>query len=306
MTSSTSSTGFRPAGNIFGLDLSQLFDDEETEQGLEGFQPAFTIEQSFQGRSPSTLGYKGPMVPPTKTIFSLEPKETSSSTTDTSGGGSGGGTQQQAPTSVSVAQPAMMMAPPPPPDRTLRSFIGQGGGGADPLGPYVGAQAIGGALTYGYTPEEIQAKARAENLQFGPNAAVTLGLGDTTSYVGALGTEGFLGEEAVKGMQAAGLSDAAIKDLAKRQGQQFGTKAAKRLNYTPDVSSPHGYSGYQTYSGSDAGSYANPVYASASPGSVGAAAIDRMAAAQGISQQQAAQQAVAQGYSLGDAAKAYL
>lgn len=301
----SSSTTSRPpyAGTLFGIDLADLFDDEgEVKEGFEGFEPSFTVEQQYQGRSPSTMTYKTPFVPPTTTIFSLTPKTTTTTAEKTTTGDTTPQTQQPLTAQMSSA----VMAPPQKVlDRELRSFIGLGGYG-DPNKNIIGAAGIGAAREYGYSNDQIMQKAAQENIKFGADAATTLGIGDTTSYVGPRGEAGYLGQEAVQAMRAQGLSDSAIKELAKQQGQQFGPQASRTLGYKPKVASPRGYSGYQTYTGSDAGSYANPTYASQSPGSVGAAAIDRMAAAQGISQQQAAQQAVAQGYQLGDLARGYL
>lgn len=293
------------AGTMFGIDLMDLFEEDgATKQGFEGFEPSLTIEQQYQGRSPSTMTYKTPFAPPTTAIFSLTPKDTgtSSEAKPTTGSTSSAGSTapaQEMPSMAAAAAPQQLL------DRTLKSFINLGGYG-DPTKEVIGAKGIGSAMQYGYSPDQIQAMAKQEGVKFGPDAATSLGLGDMSSYIGSLGQEGFLGQSAVDEARGMGLTDEAIKELAKQQNLQFGPTASRSVGYKPKVSSPTGYSGYQTYSGSDAGSYANPTYASQSPGSVGAAAIDRMAAAQGISQQQAAQQAVAQGYQLGDLARGYL
>lgn len=62
MTDSYKGRGkLRPAGMLFGLDLSKLFQDEEgSSGGLEGFQPITRTTTFNKGRSPSTLTYKAP------------------------------------------------------------------------------------------------------------------------------------------------------------------------------------------------------------------------------------------------------
>jgi len=67
---------FRKAGQLFGLDLAGLFDDEEGEgSGIpEGFAPAFKVTSQLKGRSPGTLSYKAPTTPARTAEFSLGPK----------------------------------------------------------------------------------------------------------------------------------------------------------------------------------------------------------------------------------------
>ena len=65
----------RRAGDMFGLDLASLFDDdaegEEGTSGFEGFTPEFAIRSQRIGRSPSTLRYKAPLTQPGEAIFKL-------------------------------------------------------------------------------------------------------------------------------------------------------------------------------------------------------------------------------------------
>lgn len=67
---------FRKAGNMFGLDLAGLFEDEEEGSGSipEGFAPAFKITSQLKGRSPGTLAYKATKTPSRTAEFSLGPK----------------------------------------------------------------------------------------------------------------------------------------------------------------------------------------------------------------------------------------
>jgi hypothetical protein len=65
----------RRAGDMFGIDLASLFDDdaegEEGTSGFEGFTPEFAIRSQRIGRSPSTLRYKAPLTQPGEAIFKL-------------------------------------------------------------------------------------------------------------------------------------------------------------------------------------------------------------------------------------------
>ena len=68
----------RKAGNIFGLDLAGLFDEEgETTEGFEGFAPTFKMTSNLKGRSPSTSTYKAPYQPSRTAEFSLGPRPSS-------------------------------------------------------------------------------------------------------------------------------------------------------------------------------------------------------------------------------------
>lgn len=185
-------------------------------------------------------------------------------------------------------------------DRLLSSFIGEKG-----TSESIGAKGVGRALEYGYTPEQIIGKAKTENLTFGEQAARGLGIQTTlSSYTGGDATEGALGLKAIERMRAKGLSNAAIQSLAQQQGLKFGQKAAQNL----------GVGSAQTYSvpaaapaaASSSAPISSYVGSGGTSGSVGLAAIQRAAAAQGISQQEAARRAKAQGSNLGAAAKALL
>jgi len=289
----------RKAGSIFGFDLASLFEDEEGEavEGFEGFAPTFRVESQLKGRSPSTMTYKAPKTPSRTAVFELAPKLPSAI------GGEGGGTTVniQMPTAEKEEEKeeAPVFLPPVQEraDRLLSSFIGKGGtGGA------IGAMGVGRAMEFGYTPEEILSKARAENLTFGEQAARSLGIStDLKGYTGEGATAGALGQAAVERMRAGGLSDVAIRSLAQQQGLKFGESAAKNL----------GVSAAKTYQRPASAAPAIASYA-ASPsqggtaGAIGLAGIQRAAAAQGITPQQAAQRALAQGTQLGEAARALL
>lgn len=285
------------AGKVFGLDLAGLFEDEEGNavEGFDGFAPSFRIESQLKGRSPSTMTYKAPKTPSRTAVFELAPKPPSAVSAGTSAAGTTLPTEE-----LEKEKPVAEKA-----NRLLSSFIGEGGTAGS-----IGAMGVGRALEYGYTPEEIIGKAKMENLTFGEQAARGLGINvDPSSYVGQAGTEGALGMAAVERMRGQGLSDQAIKSLAQQQGLKFGQSAASNLGvssaqtYQPPAPAPAPMPQLAGGGAGDAGSY---VGSQGTAGSVGAAALQRSAAAQGISLQQAAKQAQAQGYNLGAAARGYL
>ena len=282
----------RKAGGSFGLDLAGLFEDEEGQptEGFDGFAPSFRVESQLKGRSPSTMTYKAPKTPSRTAVFELAPKPPSLI-------GEGG-----AGTSVNVNLPGTKEEEEEEPiqqkaDRLLSSFIGEDGtGGA------IGAMGVGRAMEYGMSKEDILAKARTENLKFGEQAARGLGI-DTglTGYTGEGSTAGALGLSSVERMRNQGLADEAIKSLAQQQGLKFGEQAARALGvgaaqtYQPPAPTP-----------APIVSYASSSAQQSSPGAIGLAGIQRAAAAQGISTQEAARRAVAQGTRLGEAARGLL
>ena len=274
----------RKAGKIFGFDLASLFEDEEggAVEGFEGFAPTFRVESQLKGRSPSTMTYKAPKTPSRTATFELAPKLSSAIGGETQT--STGGKEEEAP----VQEKA---------DRLLSSFIGEGGTAGS-----IGAMGVGRAMEFGYTPEEILGKARAENLTFGEQAARGLGIStDLKGYTGEGATAGALGQASVERMRAQGLSDDAIRSLAQQQGLKFGESAARNL----------GVGAAQTYqppapAAPAIASYAAPPSQGGTAGAIGLAGIERAAREQGISTAEAARRAVAQGTRLGAAAQKLL
>ena len=116
----------RKAGNIFGIDLAGLFEDEgETTEGFEGFAPTFRMTSNLKGRSPSTATYKAPYQPSRTAEFTLGPRP--------AGGASIGDINIDIRDAIGAPAPAPM----PPKkeqkkekvlDRDLSSFIGSGSG----------------------------------------------------------------------------------------------------------------------------------------------------------------------------------
>ena len=73
-TTPTSSAPQRIAGRFFGLNLADLFKDDDSEgtSDFEGFQPAFKVEQISKGRG-GALSYKAPRQPTQKLSMELMP-----------------------------------------------------------------------------------------------------------------------------------------------------------------------------------------------------------------------------------------
>ncbi len=258
----------RKAGNLFGFDLSSLFEDDggESTGGFEGFVPGFRVQSLLKGRSPSTLTYKAEKTPARTGTFELTPEKTDTSTKAKA-------------------------------DRLLSSFIENGTPGA------IGAMAVGRAKEYGYTPEQIKSMAKKENLKFGEQAAKSLGLNTNLfSYTSGAGvTPGALGMTAVTAAREAGLADEAIRSFAQQQNLKFGDLAAKSLN----VGAGQTYQAPAQQSRT-IGSFADTPAQGGTLGAIGLTGINRAASALGITPREAAKRALAEGTRLGDAARALL
>lgn len=289
-----------PVGGLrlAGLTLADFFKEDETEGGVgtfEGFLPGYKETATIKGRG-GALSYKAPKMPTRTQEFTLTPEGLGSQSAVSVEINNLNQQQQEKAEGEEVQQKA---------DRLLSSFIGEKG-----VTGAIGAMGVSRAQEYGYTDEEILSKARAEGLKFGEQAARGLGI-DTNlaSYTGPLATEGALGAASVERMRNQGLSDESIRSLAQQQGLKFGQGAAESLGvgdaqtYKPPTAVPASMPQLAGGGAGDAGSY---VGLQGTSGSVGAAALKRSAAAQGISLQQAAKQAQAQGYNLGAAARAFL
>lgn len=195
--------------------------------------------------------------------------------------------------------------------RLLGSFIGaQGEKGI------LGAEALGAAKEYGYTPEKIKQMAQTEGLKFGATAAESLGMGTLSSYTGEGATPGALGMTAVENARKAGLSDQAIRELAQRQGLKFGEQAAGALNvssaerYQPPAAAapapaPQAWSGAPSASYNPGGSLNQYVGSGGTAGAMGATAVQAAMSA-GLSPSQIISQAAQQGITFGPAALAML
>jgi len=262
---------------LFGIDLKGLFEDEdEGGGGLSGFVPTKTTYQ-IKGRSPSTLTYKAASAPSREvTQFELAPSliklpsaaetEAEKSTETT-----------EAEKSAETTEKA---------DRLLSSFITDMG---DPNKKVLGAQGLGAALEYGYSPEEVKSKAAAEGMTFGEQAAKSLGISELSQYQTPLATGKTIGYDALQGARQAGMSDQLIKQVAQQQGVGFGAQAAAELG-VPKVS--------------DLSQYID-IGAGGSPGTLGLTAV-KAAQQAGLTPQQITTKAKEQGLGFGAQAAAQL
>ena len=155
---------------------------------------------------------------------------------------------------------------------------------------------------------------REEGIKFGEQAARGLGINtETSSAIGGAGsTGGALGASAVQRLRDRGLADEAIRSLAKQQGMKFGTAAAQQLGVgqgeiyqAPQAAAPAAPAAPSYTPAAQAISqvYQKPSYNSGGA-AIGAAGLERMAAARGISFQQARSQAQSAGMRIGSAAAA--
>jgi hypothetical protein len=170
---------------------------------------------------------------------------------------------------------------------------------------------IGRAQEYGYSDDDILAMAQKEGIKFGEQAARGLGINtETSSAIGGQGsTPGALGASAVQRLRDRGLADEAIRSLAQQQGMKFGQAAAQQLGVgqgeiyqAPQAAAPAAPS-YSQAAQDISAVYQTPSYNSGGA-AIGAAGLERMAAARGISFAQARDQARSAGMQIGSAALA--
>ena len=289
------------AGTRFGLTQKELAERYGlTEDQAEGIytefgetQPMKRTETVHKGRGIGTLGYQvGGQPTRTETIFeSFTPDYEPPKTTEEA---------PQAPPQQELA------------NRLLSSFIGEKG-----IKGIVGATALGRALEYGYTPEDITSLAKQEGLTFGPNSTRALELpysSDLTKARGAQADPNYpnaLGLSAVKRLEDQGYSQQAILSLAGEQGIKFGEDASIYLGGAPRVSAPAPkparasssaptltpWTAPRSSSPSDITSHIN-VGGQASAGYMGKAAVERAKAA-GLSSAEIQRQAAAKGLKFG-------
>ncbi len=173
----------------------------------------------------------------------------------------------------------------------------------------LGLEGLNKARASGYTDADIKKMATTEGLKFGAEAGKSLGLGSLQTYTGPLATAGALGLTAVQNARAAGLSDAAIRDLAFQQNLKFGPEAAKAVQakeseFYKTPSAPVASLSAGVWTGAPSASY-NPkgslnqfVDAQGTAGALGENAIKR-ALASGLNKTQILTQAKEQGISFG-------
>jgi hypothetical protein len=127
-----------------------------------------------------------------------------------------------------------------PAKQFLSQYIGSGGTSGT-----LGLSAVQQARQAGLSDPEIKTFAAAQNLNFGPEAQRNLGLASApapapapaqsapsvnlSSFIGAGGTAGALGLNAVNQARAQGLSDSQIRQMAAQQGLSLGSAAVASL-----------------------------------------------------------------------------
>lgn len=206
----------RKAGRKFGIDLAGLFDDDEQSQDqLEGFAPAFKITSQLKGRSPSTATYKQPSEPARTAEFKLTPEIQSA---------------------VSAPAAAKMEAAP---EKTFYGYVG--GADVSEIGNKgFGLKDLTAALDAGYSMDSIKnwVESQRDNLyNIGPGAQQALGIqGYVSTTPGVFdysqyGASGF-GLKDVEALRSQGVGDETLRRLA-ANAPMVGPGAAQQLGYTP-------------------------------------------------------------------------
>ena len=251
----------RRAGDMFGLDLASLFDDdEEGTSGFEGFTPEFAVRSQRIGRSPSTLRYKAPLTQPGEAIFklaesvpsavSINNNQVNAPSTPTAAPTTpaqdysaifGGLSQQisdlqkalneQSQTSVTTdtsggqqdqVQPAPTPTPTPTPTPAPTYTSFVGGD------PSKGAmQSVTSALGAGLTPSQVRTQASQANISFTPAAATQVARATNIQQFNQQGSS--MGANAVTRALSSGLRPGEVKKAAQAQGVKLSDKALKQI-----------------------------------------------------------------------------
>lgn len=249
----------RRAGDMFGLDLASLFDDdaegEEGTSGFEGFTPEFAIRSQRIGRSPSTLRYKAPLTQPGEAIFKLAesvpsaisvnnqvnaPSTSTAAPTTPAQDYSAifGGLSQQisdlqkalnerpqtsVTTDTSGGQQDQVQpapTPDPTPAPTYTSFVG-----GDPSKG--GMQSVTSALGAGLTPSQVRTQASQANISFTPAAATQVARATNIQQFNQQGSS--MGANAVTRALESGLRPGEVRKAAEAQGINLSEKALKQI-----------------------------------------------------------------------------
>lgn len=247
----------RRAGDMFGLDLASLFDDdaegEEGTSGFEGFTPEFAIRSQRIGRSPSTLRYKAPLTQPGEAIFklaesvpsavSINNNQVNAPSTPTAAPTTpaqdysaifGGLSQQisdlqtalneQSQTSVTTdtsgGQQDQGQQDQGQPAPTYTSFVG-----GDPSKG--GMQSVTSALGAGLTPSQVRTQASQANISFTPAAATQVARATNIQQFNQQGSS--MGANAVTRALESGLRPGEIRKAAEAQGINLSEKALKQI-----------------------------------------------------------------------------
>jgi hypothetical protein len=246
----------RRAGDMFGLDLASLFDDdaegEEGTSGFEGFTPEFAIRSQRIGRSPSTLRYKAPLTQPGEAIFKLAesvpsaisvnnqvnaPSTSTAAPTTPAQDYSAifGGLSQQisdlqkalnerpqtsVTTDTSGGQQDQGQQDQEQPAPTYTSFVG-----GDPSKG--GMQSVTSALGAGLTPSQVRTQASQANISFTPAAATQVARATNIQQFNQQGSS--MGANAVTRALESGLRPGEVRKAAEAQGINLSEKALKQI-----------------------------------------------------------------------------
>ena len=253
----------RRAGDMFGLDLASLFDDdaegEEGTSGFEGFTPEFAIRSQRIGRSPSTLRYKAPLTQPGEAIFKLAESVPSAISIDNQVNAPSTSNATAAPTTpaqdysaifgglsqqISDLQKALNERPQT--SVTTDTSGGQQDQGqqnqgqqdqGQPAPTYTsfvggdpskgGMQSVTSALGAGITPSQIRTQANQANISFTPAAATQVARATNIQQFNREGPA--MGAAAVNRALESGLRPGEVRKAAEAQGINLTEKALKQI-----------------------------------------------------------------------------
>ena len=253
----------RRAGDMFGLDLASLFDDdaegEEGTSGFEGFTPEFAIRSQRIGRSPSTLRYKAPLTQPGEAIFKLAESVPSAISIDNQVNAPSTSNAAAAPTTpaqdysaifgglsqqISDLQKALNERPQT--SVTTDTSGGQQDQGqqnqgqqdqGQPAPTYTsfvggdpskgGMQSVTSALGAGLTPSQVRTQASQANISFTPAAATQVARATNIQQFNQQGSS--MGANAVNRALESGLRPGEVRKAAEAQGINLTQKALQQI-----------------------------------------------------------------------------
>ena len=253
----------RRAGDMFGLDLASLFDDdaegEEGTSGFEGFTPEFAIRSQRIGRSPSTLRYKAPLTQPGEAIFKLAESVPSAISIDNQVNAPSTSNATAAPTtpaqdysaifgglSQQISDLQRALNERPQTSVTTDTSGGQQDQGQQNQGQqdqgqpaptyssFVGGdpnkggiQSVSSALAAGITPSQIRTQANQANISFTPAAATQVARATNIQQFNREGPA--MGAAAVNRALQSGLRPGEVKKAAEAQGINLTQKALQQI-----------------------------------------------------------------------------
>ena len=253
----------RRAGDMFGLDLASLFDDdaegEEGTSGFEGFTPEFAIRSQRIGRSPSTLRYKAPLTQPGEAIFKLAESVPSAISIDNQVNAPSTSNATAAPTtpaqdysaifgglSQQISDLQKALNEQPQTSVTTDTSGGQQDQGqqnqgqqdqGQPAPTYTsfvggdpnkgGIQSVSSALGAGITPSQIRTQANQANISFTPAAATQVARATNIQQFNREGPA--MGAAAVNRALESGLRPGEVRKAAEAQGINLSEKALKQI-----------------------------------------------------------------------------